>query len=327
MIISRTPVRITFLGGGTDYPNYYLKYGGETLGMAINKYSFISVNKLDKTSDYAYKISYRKNESTNSLEEIEHPSVRACLNFLKIKNIEIKYSGSLPARTGLGSSSSFTVGLLNALYRLKGVKITPKKLAEDAIYIEQQLIGEMVGCQDQYTCSIGGLQNIKYFRDGKVKIEPLDIKSETISSLNSKLMLFYTGIERFSEEILDEQVKNTIDGKINDYLNQTKFLLREMLKKFTLDENLDFVGEFLDQGWNLKKKFSNSITNNMIDNMYSMAKDSGAIGGKLLGAGGGGFMLFYVPIEKQDSVKNVLHSYKYINFEIDPLGSQIIYED
>jgi D-glycero-alpha-D-manno-heptose-7-phosphate kinase len=327
MIISRTPVRITFLGGGTDYPNYFLKHGGQTLGMGINKYSYISVNKLEDNSKFLYKLSYSKNENVKKIEEIKHPSVKACLKFLDIENVEIKYSGDLPAKSGLGSSSSFTVGLLNALYKFKGTQISQKELANNAIFVEQKIIGEQVGCQDQYTCSLGGLQSIKYYSDGKIETKPIELSNEKINDLNSYLMLFYTGIQRYSEDILGEQVKLTKEGKIDEYLSETKKLANKLDKNLNNKnlKNFNFVGELINEGWLLKKKFSNQITNKKIDLMYEKAKKAGAIGGKLLGAGGGGYMLLFVDPINQPSVDNALIEFKKINFKMDSLGSQIIY--
>ena len=260
MIISRTPIRITFLGGGTDYPNYYMKNSGETVGMAINKYSTIVVDDVPEFSDHKFQISYSKTESVDKIDEIKHPAIKACLDYLDIKTVQIHYTGTVPARTGLGSSSSFTVGLLNALFKYKGYDVGQEELAKKAIYVEQEIIGERVGCQDQYTCALGGLVNIRYGRDGIINHTKLAVDERQLQLILSNIMVYYTGIQRYSTVVLGEQMKRTDEGKNDSYLSSLMDLIPYLKASFEGREDVDNIGHLLHQGWLLKKSFSRTYS-------------------------------------------------------------------
>jgi len=326
MIITKTPVRTSFLGGGTDYPEYFREHGGQTLGAAINKYSYIFVNEMADLFDYNIRISYSKLELIDNTDEIQHPSVRACLDFLKIdRNLEIHYVGDLPARTGLGSSSSFTVGLLHALYALKGKMVSRQKLAEEAVYVEQQIIKERVGVQDQYTCAHGGLVNLRFSTDGNIKVCPVPLLEPRMEDFQNHLMLFYTGISRIAHDVLDEQIERTKQGTITEDLSCLSDLVDEGIELLSGDEPIAGFGELLHQAWLTKRKLSRKISNSEIDGFYEIGRKSGAVGGKLLGAGGGGFLLFVVPPEKQESLKSGLNNLKEVPFSFDSAGSSLLF--
>ncbi|MEE2805052.1 MAG: kinase [Pseudomonadota bacterium] len=328
MIISRTPVRITFLGGGTDYPEYFLRNGGETLGMAINKYSYVVVNPLPQFSNHQFRVSYQKIEHTNSLDDIKHPSVRECLRYSGISSgLEVHYTGDLPARTGLGSSSSFTVGLLNALYGYKGQRLGKDDLARDACQVEQTLIKERVGCQDEYTCSHGGLVNIHYSASGSVDVTTLRLPPDRFVNLQAHLMLFYTGLQRRAHDVIKEQLQKTNDGDLDDYLGEMKNMASAAVGILANHEKLEEFGELMHAGWQLKKKFSSAISNAYVEEMYNKARAAGAIGGKLLGAGSGGFMLFFVPPSRRERVFNALSGHGQVDFSCDEQGTQILFSN
>lgn len=323
MIFSKTPVRITFFGGGSDYPSYYLRHGGETLGMAINKYSMISVGKLEKFSDYKIQLSYRDIEKVNTIDDLKHPSARECLRYVGIvDDLQIHYSGDLPARTGLGSSSSFTVGLLNALYTFKGQQLSKEELAKKAIYVEQNLIGERVGCQDQLTCSLGGIVNLHYEKSGLIYQEKLQISDQRIAELTGNLLLVYTGILRYANDILEEQMINISKGLIDSDLTELAELAIQGKKVLTSNKSLNSFGELLHEGWQKKKKLSTLISNASIDELYEIARKNGAIGGKLLGAGGGGFFLIYAEEKDHRRILNAIGVQQSIDFCPDMVGTR-----
>lgn len=326
MIITKTPLRTSFLGGGTDYPEYFRAHGGQTLGAAINKYSYLFVNEMQDLFDYNIRLSYSRMELVHRAEELQHPSVRACLQFLNIKrNLEIHYIGDLPARTGLGSSSSFTVGLLHALYALEGKMVSRRQLAEEAVHVEQEIIKERVGVQDQFTCAHGGLVNLKFQTDGHVQVCPVTLQENRMRDFESHLMLFYTGISRFAHEVLDEQIERTKQGSIDKDLSHLSRLVDEGISLLSSEEPISAFGELLHQGWETKRKLSNKISNPAIDGFYEKARQAGAVGGKLLGAGGGGFLLFVAPPDKQESVVKALNDLKKVDFSFDQLGSSVLF--
>jgi D-glycero-alpha-D-manno-heptose-7-phosphate kinase len=326
MIITKTPVRTSFLGGGTDYPEYFREHGGQTLGAAINKYSYIIVNEMADLFDYNIRLSYSKMELVKQAEELKHPSVRACLQFLNIeRNVEIHYLGDLPARTGLGSSSSFTVGLLHALHALKGEMVSRQQLAEEAVYVEQEIIKERVGVQDQYICAHGGLVNLKFNQDGHIKVRPVPLREKRMNDFQNHLMLFYTGISRLAHEVLEEQIERTKQGAITKDLSQLSTLVDDGIKTLSSEEPISFFGELLHQAWETKRKLSQKISNPEIDGLYERARKVGAVGGKLLGAGGGGFLLFVVPPEKRKDVINELKELKEVSFAFDHVGSSLLF--
>lgn len=323
MIVSRTPHRISFFGGGTDYPEYYLKYGGKTLGVAINKYSYLNVRKLPPFFNYKHRIVYSKQENVNNLDEIIHPSVRETLKYMNIQDgLCIHHDGDIPARSGMGSSSAFTVGLINSINALNG-KITSKyDLTKNAIHIEQNLIKENVGSQDQVFAAYGGLNIVNFLQNGKISIAPILLDNDKMLEFQDNIMLFFSGLSRTASDIVEEQMKRTAINVPN--LNKMKNLVDEAYNILTSNRDLREFGELLNSTWELKKSLSSKITSPQIDLMYSKAIKAGAIGGKLLGAGGGGFMSFYVEKKNQEAVKKALNEYLYIPFKFDFDGSKIV---
>jgi len=326
MIISKTPIRISFFGGGTDYPDYFKKFGGAALSSSIDKYIYVTVKKMEGISEFKYKINYSKLEACNEIEEIKHPVVRACLNFLNINDsIEIHVISDLPARSGTGSSSSFTVGLLNALYGLNGQMISKERLANEAIYIEQVVLGERVGVQDQLAAAYGSLNYFELRQDSSFVVNKLIIDFERKKELENNLLMFYTGVSRYAHEILEEQISNTQKDKITVDLDKIKRMADEGVEILTGDKSLDAFGLLLDEAWNTKKALSTAITTNFLDDIYFRAKSSGALGGKLLGAGGGGFFIFYVNKDYQPIVRKSLSDLIEVNFNFENDGTKIIF--
>jgi D-glycero-alpha-D-manno-heptose-7-phosphate kinase len=257
MIITRTPLRVSFLGGGTDYPEYFRYHGGQTLGAAIDKYSYIAVNRLADLFDYSIRVSYSRTELVKSVDEIEHPSVRECLRFINLDGgIEINYVGDLPARTGLGSSSSFTVGLLHALHAFKGELVSNGQLAAEAVYVEQEMIKERVGVQDQYTCAHGGLLHLQFAPDGSVKVSPIPLRAERRAELQAHLMLFYTGIRRHAHEVLEEQLERTRQDTVSEDLNHLSDLVDQGLEVLTSEQPIAYfgVGAGRQSKWRIRPK-------------------------------------------------------------------------
>jgi len=324
MIISRTPFRISFFGGGTDYPVWYEKNGGQVISATINKYCFITVRHLPPFFKYKHRIRYYQHEETTSIDQIKHPSVRECLKYLKIdKGIEIVHNADLPAQSGLGSSSTFTVGLLNALYALQNYMPTKRELAMEAIKIEQDLIGEIVGSQDQTAAAFGGLNKITFKSSKNIEVEPIILSKERRQQLQENLMLFFTGFARTASEIAKSQIEVT-PQKSKEY-EMMKEICTEGIKRLTNPiDSLDKFGTLLNEQWKIKRSLTNKISNNAIDNIYDAGISAGAIGGKLLGAGGGGFMLFYVPVDKQNKVREALKNL-FVPFRFEFTGSKIIY--
>lgn len=325
MIISQTPVRFSFLGGGTDYPEYYNRKKGAVVGTTIDKYSYITLSRLSNYFDHNFHITYSSTEQTKTISDIEHPSVRECLRFMNISsNLEIHYFADLPARTGLGSSSAFTVGLLNALHAFKGEYTGREALAKEAIHVEQELISEDVGSQDQYHAAYGGL-NLIEFDDKSVQVSPIIVEEEFLNTLEENLMMFYTGITRYSQNILTEQMKQTKAKQNDDHLERMYDLVYEGIDTFTGKASIKKFGELMHKGWEIKKKLSDKITNEKISSAYQAAREAGAWGGKLAGAGGGGFLFLVVPKEKQDKVRNSLRPLEEVRFGFEQDGSRIIY--
>ncbi len=324
MIISRTPHRISFFGGGTDYPAWYLEHGGKVLGVAIDKYCYITCRELPPFFKHKHRIAYSKVENVTDYREIQHPSVRETLRFLGCEQgLEIHHDGDIPARSGMGSSSAFTVGLLKSLYALDGKIIAKEQLYKDAIHIEQDLIKENVGSQDQVWAACGGLNTIEFLPNGEIIVEPIIMKESLLKNFEQKFMLYFTGLSRFASEIAGEQIQNT--SKKKSELLQMRGLVDDAYSVLTSGKD-DFsrFGTLLNETWKLKRSLSHKITNSEIDDMYDTAIRNGAVGGKLLGAGGGGFILFYVEPENQDRVKAALGSYLHIPFKFDFSGSEII---
>lgn len=325
MIITKTPLRISFFGGGTDYPDFYLRHGGEVLSTSIDKYSYILLNNVSIVNDYKYKIAYKQIERSEKIQEINHPIVKICLQLLNVATADITYYGDIPARSGLGAGSAFTVGLLKALYHKYGIDTSNIEIANDAIYIERTMAKENVGDQDQIACSIGGFNHIYFNKDGTHEIQKVDIPESKIKQLNNSLMLFYTGEQRFASEILVEQIEKTKNLDNDKWLLQMKEMVGKAI--FILNNShLDEFGSLLGETWELKKKLSTKVSNSHIDKMYRIGIDNGALGGKLLGAGAGGFLLLYVPVDKQMAVKEAMTNYKELKFNFENTGAEIIYD-
>ncbi len=325
MIISRTPFRISFFGGGTDYPAFYEENGGAVLSTSINKYCYVLCRYLPPFFDYKYVIRYRKREETQNISEIQHPSVRECLNFVNFdRGVEIHHNADLPAMSGLGSSSAFTVGLLNALYAMKGKMTTKRQLALDAIHVEQDRIKENVGSQDQTITAFGGFNKIEFGGRQKITVYPIIIDQDKLDSLQSHLMLFFTGFPRNASDIAGELIRKTPEKKRE--LKAMMGMVEEALSILngSQDRLIDF-GKLLHETWQIKRSLTPHITNSFIDEVYEAAMGAGALGGKLLGAGGGGFILFFVNPELQHNVKEKLGKLLYVPFRFENLGSQIIY--
>jgi|TARA_B110000003_G_C16644830_1_gene531584 D-glycero-alpha-D-manno-heptose-7-phosphate kinase len=324
MIISRTPFRISFFGGGTDYPEWYKENGGAVLSTSINKFSYITARYLPPFFDYKYRIRYYQREETNSIKEIQHPSVKNCLQFLKFKdNLDLVHHADLPARGGLGSSSTFTVGLLHATYSLQSKMIGKRQLAMNAIHIEQNLIKESVGSQDQVAAAFGGLNKIEFGGPKEFTVKPISIEPERVKLLESNLMLFFTGFSRTASNIASEQIKTMHKRKAE--LIEMHESVDQAIEIMTSNQSMDDFGRLMGEQWQNKKKMTDLISNSDINDIYSKGIKAGAIGGKLLGAGGGGFILFYVPKDRQKKVKNDLKNLLYVPFSFDFTGSQIIY--
>lgn len=326
MIISKTPVRVSFFGGGTDYPDYYKEFGGAVLSTTIDKYIYVTVNKMAGLLDHKYRIAYSKLELCQDVHEIQHPVVREVIKFLGITDgLEINIISDLPARTGIGSSSSFTVGLLHSLYALQGIMKSKDALAKEAIHIEYGVLQERVGVQDQLAASYGGF-NCMRFTDQNLEVNPLVISMERKQALQQNLMMFYTGINRFASEILKEQIQKTQEKKITTELKDMYAMVDRGIQILTeKDTTLDKFGELMHEAWMAKRALSTAISNNFLDDIYDRAMKAGAKGGKLLGAGGGGFFVFYVPQQKQAEVKIALKDLHEIEFAFEQGGSRIIH--
>lgn len=325
MIISRTPFRISFFGGGTDYPIHYKKHGGTVLATSINKYCYINCRYLPPFFRHKHRVVYSIVETTKSISEIKHRSARETLSYMNIdRGVELHHDGDLPARAGLGTSSSFTVGLINALYALKGKMTTKRQLALDAIHIEQNLIKEHVGSQDQVTAAFGGFNRIEFDGEQEFKVQPVTLNQDKIQSLQDHMMLFFTGFSRTASQIASEQIKKTPEKKkelkrMAEMVDEAIDILNENI------HNLKDFGKLLHENWMIKRKLTSKITTNAIDKIYENARNAGAIGGKLLGAGGGGFILFFVEPKNQPKVMEKMKDFLYVPFKFEDLGSQIIY--
>lgn len=324
MIISRTPFRISFFGGGTDYPDYFRLHGGEVLSTSINKYCYISTRSLPPFFEHKFRVAYSRIEMTSSIEEIEHPSVRNVLTWLDVASgVEIQHIGDLPARSGIGSSSSFTVGLLNALTAQQGRYTGKEQLASQAIHVEQNLIQEPVGSQDQIAAAYGGLNHIEFLTDGSFKVSPIILRSDARRVLESNLMMFFTGVTRMSSSYSSAKIQNISNRETE--LAQMRRLVGDALSILRQEGgDLDDFGRLMHENWQLKKTLSDKVTSPHLEEIYEMAMNAGALGGKLMGAGGGGFFVFYVPPKNQASVKNALSKCVHVPFQFDKNGSSII---
>lgn len=323
MIISRTPFRVSFFGGGTDYPAWFNENKGAVLATTIDKYCYISCRYLPPFFNHRSRIIYSKMEHVKDVPQIVHPAVREVLKFLDIhEGVEIHHDGDLPARTGLGSSSAFTVGLLNALYALKGTMPTKERLAREAVFVEQEKCKEHVGCQDQTLAAHGGFNYIEFGGDAHLYVRKITISIEKMKLLQNHLMMFFTGLSRTASRIAKHQIRN-IPGKKKELMTMHAMTLQatEILNG---DNLLDF-GKLLAESWKIKRSLSDKISTPYVDDLYDTATRAGAIGGKLLGAGGGGFVLLFAPPERQDKIREKLKTFLEIPFKFEDLGSQIIF--
>lgn len=326
MIITMTPVRVSFLGGGTDYPEHFSKHGGATLGTSIDKYVYITVSPLTNFFDHRLRVSYSSTELVEQLDDIRHPSVRECLRFLEIdQGVEISVVSDLPARTGLGSSSSFTVGLLHALHAFKGKLVSHEQLAEEAVHVEREMIKERVGVQDQYTSACGGLVHLEFTGENHVTVTPLVVSNERKAAFQERLMIFYTGLQRSAHDVLEQQMSRTKQGAITKQLIELANLVPQGLDVLSNGHDLSDFGEVLHAGWQLKRQLSDAISNRFIDDAYQLARQAGAIGGKLMGAGSGGFLLLYVEPYNQDGVRRVLKDMREVSFNLENQGSRLVF--
>lgn len=324
MIISRTPFRISFFGGGTDYPVWFKQHSGAVLATSIDKYCYLTCRYLPPFFEHKSRILYSKVEAVKSNSTIEHPVVREALRFLRIgEGVEIHHDADLPARAGMGSSSTFTVGLLNALYAIQHRMSTRQMLAQHAIEIEQKILRENVGCQDQVTSAYGGFNRIDFHPDETFTVNPVILTQERVREFNSHLLLFFTGLTRMASEVAKEQVENTAQKA------QALKRMYEMVEKgmAILADNtpLSEFGGLLNEAWSLKRGLSSKITSSSIDEVYAEARAAGAIGGKLLGAGGGGFMLIFADPAHHAAIKQRLHKFLHVPFSLENSGSQIIF--
>tara|TARA_Y100001960_G_scaffold71162_1_gene75389 strand:- start:295 stop:1383 length:1089 start_codon:yes stop_codon:yes gene_type:complete len=326
MIITRTPFRISLFGGGTDYPGWYREHGGAVLSTTIDKYCYINARYLPPFFEHQFRVVYSRIESTNRIEEIEHPSVRATLNFMNFqRGVEIHHDGDLPARSGMGSSSSFTVGLLNALHALQGHMATKEQLANESIMVEQDLLKENVGSQDQVNAAYGGFNHITFHTSGEISVRPVIIPPDRQDELTSHLMLFYTGIKRTADKVAGEYVAS-LEAKRRQ-LRILRDMVEEGLSILCGRGPIKEFGELLHEGWLAKQSISDKISNAAIAKAYNAARDAGAIGGKITGAGGGGFMLLFVPPQDQPAVREKLSNLLHVPFQFEKSGSQVIFYD
>jgi D-glycero-alpha-D-manno-heptose-7-phosphate kinase len=324
MVISRTPYRISFFGGGTDYPAWYREHGGAVLGTAIDKYCFITCRYLPPFFEHRLRLVYSKIEDCQRAADIQHPVVRTVLGMLGVeRGLEIHHDGDLPARSGMGSSSAFTVGFLHAMYALMGRLSSQKQLATEAIHVEQDLIGETVGAQDQIFAAFGSFNFIEFKRDGSFRVEPLTLPKDRLDKLNGSLMLFYTGLRRTASEVAASYVADI--GARTKQLNRMRQMVDEGMKILGGNGSLDAFGDLLDEAWQLKRSLSGVVSNTQVDEIYAKARRAGARGGKLLGAGGGGFLVFYVPPACRQQVKETLRDLIWVPFQFDTGGSEIIF--
>lgn len=323
MIITRTPFRISFAGGGSDLRNYYEKFGGSVLSVSINKFIYLSMHPY--FDENAYLLKYSKTENVQNVDEIQHPIIRTVFKKYGIKGVDFNSSADIPSGTGLASSSAFTVGLINLCNVFTDRYMNREDIAKEACRIEIEDLKEPIGKQDQYACACGGLNFISFHKCGAVDVEKLYLQNDAYHVLEKNLLMFYTGQTRAAGSILAEQKKNTTDdqAKINNLHKMVQ--LSKDLREELLRGNTNAMGEILHAGWMYKKELAKGISNPEIDRNYELARESGALGGKLLGAGGGGFLLFYVEEQYRNKVRRALSHLKEIDFKFDNKGTNVIY--
>lgn len=326
MIITRTPFRISFFGGGTDLPAWYREQGGAVLSTTIDKYCYVSLRRMPPFFDYRHKIVFfSKQEAFNEIDEIEHPAVREVYRFMNVDSgLVMQHDADLPSYSGLGSSSAFTVGLLHALYSLRGQIVTKKRLGLEAVHIEQEMIKEAVGSQDQIIAAFGGLNKIDFSRHNNIEVTPITISGEKLRHLQGSLLLFFTGFARFAVEIEKDKLKNLASRK--EQLHSMHALVDRAIEILGGDiSGYDDFGRLLNETWMFKKSLSSKVSNGHIDEIYRLGMQAGALGGKILGAGGGGFILFFVKSEDREPVLKALSHLLHVPFRFDTLGTQLIY--
>ena len=324
MIIIRTPFRISFFGGGTDYPAWYREHGGSVISTTINKYSFLVLRKLPKIFDYNYRVRYYEKQETQEIDDISIPVIREAIKYMNYQQgVDITHHGDLPNRTGIGSSSSFSVSLLHGLSVLKNENITKRQLALEAIHLEQEILGESVGSQDQVAAAFGGFNRINFGGESEFLCTPLPLKKSTLKELESWVQLFFTEQLRNPHDIADKKITNIKNKKIN--LKDMQDLVIEA-ESVLFSDNIYRFASLLNDQWMIKKEMEESISNSDIDDIYKKGIKAGAVGGKLLGAGGGGFILFLTPPERHEHVRNALQL-KEVPVDFEHLGSQMIYHD
>ena len=325
-MISRTPLRLSFFGGGTDYPAWFRNHGGEVLATTIDKYCYLTCRYLPPFFEHRIRIIYSKIENCQTIDEIAHPAAREVLRYLDVRRgVEIHHDADLPARSGMGTSSAFTVGLLNAIHALKGEMRTKHALASEAIDIEQNIIKEAVGSQDQVLAAYGGFNHILFLPNDSFVVNPVTVLPARMAEFNSHLMLFYTGIRRTASEVASTFVNN-LESRRRQLRTMTH-LVHEAMNILTSGGSILGIGELLHEAWEAKRSLSSSVSSSEIDSMYEAARSAGAIGGKLAGAGGGGFLLLFVPPDRQARVRSALSGLTYVPFRFEFSGSQIIFYD
>jgi len=326
MIISRTPYRISFFGGGTDYPSWYRRHGGQVIATTIDKYCYISARYLPPFFEHNFRIVYSRIENCQTIDEIEHPAVRECLRYFQLEQgLEIHHDGDLPARSGLGSSSSFVVGLLHALHALKGNIPGKERLAHEAIHMEQVRLKETVGCQDQVMAAHGGCQRVEFLADGEIRVTPLTLHPERLAALNSHLMLFFTGIKRTAATIAESYASDV--QSVEKQLRSMASMVDEAFRILAGNSDLAAFGKLLHEAWRAKRSLSKQVSNRVIDEIYATARSAGALGGKLLGAGGGGFMLLFADPADHERIREKLARLVHVPFRFERAGSRIIFFD
>ena len=323
MIITKTPFRMSFFGGGTDMPSFFYENGGAVLSTTFDKYCYVNVRHLPRFFDYSTELSYSKTERVTDIDAIQHPAIRNAMKFLDMHEIRLTYEADLPARSGLGTSSSFAVGMLNAFYALKGKYADKKKLADEAIYLERELCQEAGGWQDQIAASFGGFNRINFTDEG-YEVLPIIISPERKKQLNHNLMMFFTGFTRFSSDVQKANAAGKVDktAQLKEMLSLVDDAERVLTDKSI---SLDEFGRMLDHTWKLKRQTGNAVSTNNIDILYDKGIKAGALGGKLLGAGGGGFLVFYVQPEKQAKVREAMEELMYIPFSFEDGGTRVIH--
>ena len=325
MLISRAPVRISFFGGGTDYPEYFLQHGGAVLATAIDKFSYVTASPFPShLFDYLIRVSYRKVELVKTIEDIEHKVYRECLKFCGLdKDIELHNVADLPAFTGLGSSSAFTVSLLQALHSFKGEFIKPLDLAYEAIYVERHLVNDRVGCQDQLMSAMGGFNLVEFRTEEDIVVNRVSISPQRLAEFESHIFIVFTGIKRRAAKVVEKQLKRVADN--TETLKQMRKMVDQGWDILTSNQSLYAFGELLDKAWVAKRSLDIVISNPEIDRMYQIGQEAGAWGGKLLGAGAGGFMLFFAPPEVHPKLAAAFADHQVLSVKINAPGSQIIF--